>query len=116
VSGGKMPESALGIAVRDPATIILTLEAPAPYLPELLAHISASPLPRHVIARQGANWVRPGNHVSNGPYRLSAWRPNDRVTLVKNLHFFDAARVMIQTVHYFPTPDADAALRRFRAG
>lgn len=116
VSGGRMPESALGIAVRGPATLILTLESPAPYLPELLAHISASPLPRHVIARHGANWVRPGTHVSNGPYRLSEWRPNDRVTLVKNPRFFDAARVTVETVHYFPTSDADAALRRFRAG
>jgi len=116
VSGGRMPESALGIAMPGPLTLVLTLESPTPYLPELLAHISASPLPRHVLARHGAAWSRPGNHVGNGPYRLAAWRPNDRITLVKNPRFHDAARVAVETVHYLPTADADAALRRFRAG
>jgi oligopeptide transport system substrate-binding protein len=116
VNGGKMPETALGIAVPKPTTIILTLESPAPYLPELLAHISASPLPRHAIEKHGTAWARPGTHVSNGPYRLESWRPNDRVTLVRNPRFFDAAKVAIETVVYFPTTDADAALRRFRAG
>jgi oligopeptide transport system substrate-binding protein len=115
-SGGKLPETALGIAVPKPATLILTLEHPAPYLPELLAHISASPLPRHAIDKHGANWARPGTYVSNGPYRLTGWAPNDRITLAKNPRFFDAARVAVDSVEYFPTGDADAALRRFRAG
>jgi oligopeptide transport system substrate-binding protein len=115
-SGGKLPETALGIAAPKPGTLILTLEHPAPYLPELLAHISASPLPRHVIGKRGANWARPGAYVSNGPYRLTGWAPNDRITLTKNPRFADAARVAVETVEYFPTGDADAALRRFRAG
>ena len=115
-SGGKLPETALGIAAPRPDTIILTLEHPGPYLPELLAHVSASPLPRHAVTKFGAAWTRPGTYISNGPYRLSGWTPNDRIMLVKNPHFFDAARVAIDTVTYFPTTDADAALRRFRAG
>jgi oligopeptide transport system substrate-binding protein len=116
VSGGKLPESALGIAVPDAGTLILTLEHPAPYLPELLSHISASPLPRHVVEKLGAAWSRPGAYVGNGPYRLQAWVPNDRITLAKNPRFFDAAKVAIDTVAYFPTTDSEAALRRFRAG
>lgn len=116
VSGGKAPESSLGIAVPAPGSIVLTLEHPAPYLPELLSHISASPVPRHVVSKLGAAWARPGNYVSNGPYRLQAWTPNDRITLAKNPRFFDAAKVAIDTIHYFPTTDSEAALRRFRAG
>jgi len=115
VSSGRLPEKTLGIASPNPATLILTLEHPAPYLPELLAHVSASPLPRHVMEKSGANWVRPGTYVSNGPYRLTDWTPNDRITLAKNPRFYEAARVAIDTVAYFPTSDADAALRRFRA-
>jgi oligopeptide transport system substrate-binding protein len=116
VSGGRLPETALGIAVPKPSTLVLTLEHPAPYLPELLAHVSASPLPRHVMQKSGANWVRPGTYVSNGPYRLTGWTPNDRITLSKNPRFYDAAHVAIDTVEYYPTGDTDAALRRFRAG
>jgi oligopeptide transport system substrate-binding protein len=114
-SAGKAPLTALGIAAPNPATLVLTLEHPAPYLPELLSHISASPLPRHVVEKLGPAWARPGNYVSNGPYRLQAWSPNDSITLVKNPRFYDAAQVGIDQIVYFPTSDADAALRRFRA-
>ena len=115
-SGGKAPETALGIAVPKPGAIVLTLEHPAPYLPELLSHISASPVPRHVVEKLGNVWSRPGNYVGNGPYRLQSWTSNDRIVLVKNPRFFEAAKVTLDTVAYFPTSDSEAALRRFRAG
>ena len=113
---GKLSYQALGVEVSKPDTLILRLEHPAPYLPELLTHPSAMPLPRHVVEAKGAGWARPGNYVSDGPYLLKAWVPNDHVTLVKNPRFYDAAKVSIATVNYFPTADADAGLRRFRAG
>ena len=113
---GKVPYQQLGVDVPKPDTLILTLEHPAPYLPELLTHPSALPLPQHVVEAKGAAWARPGNHVGDGPYVLKEWRPNDHITLAKNPRFYDAAKVAIDTIIYFPTDDADAALRRFRAG
>jgi oligopeptide transport system substrate-binding protein len=38
VNAGKLPASALGIKALDPKTVQITLEHPAPYLPELLKH------------------------------------------------------------------------------
>ncbi len=107
---------ALGVAVPKPDTLILNLEHPAPYLPELLTHPSASPLPRRVVEKKGAAWARAGSHVSNGPYMLKDWAPNDHITLVKNPRFYDAANVKIPAVTFIPMGDAEAALRRFRAG
>jgi oligopeptide transport system substrate-binding protein len=116
VSNGTMPPDRLGVAAPKPDTLVVTLEHPAPYLPELLTHPSALPLPRTVVTAKGAAWSRPGNYVGNGPYTLQAWVPGDHITLSKNPRFYDAAQVSIATVNYFPTGDADAALRRFRAG
>ncbi len=42
--------------------------------------------------------------------------PNDHIALVRNPRFYEAEKVAIATVNYFPTADADAALKRFRAG
>ena len=64
----------------------------------------------------GQAWSRPGNFVSNGPYVPREWTPNDHLTLVKNPRFYDAAHVRIDVVNYYPTPDSDAALRRYRVG
>jgi oligopeptide transport system substrate-binding protein len=113
ISGGKLPPAALGAVAVDARTLRVTLEHPAPYLPELLTISNAAPLPPS--ARQ-PGWARPGLYVSDGPYLLKAWQPNDHITLVKNPRFYDAAHVRIDTVNYFPTPDTNAALRRLRGG
>jgi oligopeptide transport system substrate-binding protein len=112
ISAGRLPPETLGIAAPDSATLTVHLEHPAPYLPELLTQPAALPLPPAAIR----NGVRTNGYVSNGPYVLKSWVPNDRVTLAKNPRFHDAANVKIDTVHYFPTADTQAALRRFRAG
>jgi oligopeptide transport system substrate-binding protein len=111
ISSGKMAPTALGVTALNAQTLIVTLEHPAPYLPELLTLACALPLPLPT------NPVfKPGSTISNGPYLLKAWAPNDHVTLVKNPRFYDAATVKIDTVNYYPTVDTQAALRRLRAG
>jgi len=114
VTAGTLPAGALGVSAPNPMTLKVVLEHPAPYLPELLTLPSALPLPRRIV--EGANWAQPGRYVSDGPYLLKAWVPNDHVTLTKNSRFYDAATVKIDTVNYFPTTDTQAALRRLRAG
>jgi oligopeptide transport system substrate-binding protein len=116
VNTGKQPETALGVEARDAKTLVVRLDHPLPFMIEFLTHQSMYPVPRHAVEAKGAEWSRPGNFVSNGAYVLTKWVPNDRVTLVKNPRFYDAANVKIDVVNYYPTPDGDAALRRLRAG
>ena len=108
ITAGALPTSSLGVAAPGPLTLKVTLEHPAPYLPELLTLPAALPLPPKPS-------FKPGAYVSNGPYLLKTWIPGDHVTLVKNQRFADAAAVKIDTINYFPTTDTQAALRRFRA-
>ena len=93
----------------DDTTLVVELEHPAAYLPELLTQPVAYPLPRAVVQAKGNAWARPENYVANGAYVLQAWIPNDRVTLVKNPLFYDAAHVRIDRVNYYPTVDGNAA-------
>ena len=109
VTAGKQPISALGVTAANPALLIVRLEHPAPYLPDLLSLPAALPLPANPN-------FKPGTYLSNGPYRLTEWQPNDHVTLARNPAFYDAPAVKIDTVHYFPTTDSQAALKRLRAG
>jgi oligopeptide transport system substrate-binding protein len=113
ISSGTLPGTALGVAAQGPRTLTVTLDHPASYLPEVLAHPAALPLPP--TARKNG-WMQPGAYISDGPYLLKSWVPNDHVALAKNPRFYDAARVRIDTVNYWPTPDTQAALRRLRAG
>ena len=112
ITAGRAPSTALGVTAPDPATVIITLDRPAPYLPELLTQPSALPLPPAALK----TGPRPAAYVSDGPYLLKAWVPNDHITLIRNPRFYDAGTVKIDTVNYMPTADTEAALRRLRAG
>ena len=72
------------------------------------------PVHRPSLARFGDAFARPGNLVSNGPYRLEESVPNDRITLVRNPHFREAPP--IARVAFVPTPDLAGAVRRYAAG
>ncbi len=116
VAKGELPVEQLGVRAPAPDQLIIELENPAPYLPELLTHQTALPVPKHLVEKHGNDWTRAGTMVSNGPYVLTEWRPHDHVKLVKNARFYDAANVKIDEVYFYPIDDDLAALKRYRAG
>ena len=116
VNEGKAPLTALGVSAPDPRTVRIELEHPAPYLTELTKHQSFFAVPKHVVEKYGDDWVKPGRYVSNGPFRLVAWRLGDRITVAKNPYFYDAANICFDRVNYYPTPDVVSAERRLARG
>jgi oligopeptide transport system substrate-binding protein len=116
VNEGKAAPGTVGARALDPRTLQLVLEHPAPYLPQLLMHQSFYPAPAHVVAKYGDAWVQPGKYVSNGPYKLVSWRLGDHIQAVKNPYFFEAEKVCLDRINYYPTPDAVSAERRIERG
>ena len=112
---GVTPES-LGVRAIDATTLEIGLERPTAYFLELLTNQTALPVHAASIARLGADWLKPGNLVSNGAYTLKSFVPNGSIVLTRNALYHAAAGVQIDEVRYFPTSDAAAATRRFQAG
>ncbi len=106
----------LGVRALDERTLEVRLVRPHPYLHDLFKSYLFYPVPRHVVEEHGDRWSRPGTMVSNGPYHLVDWVPNDHIHVVRNPYFYDNENVQIDEVVYYPTDDASSALRRFRAG
>lgn len=115
-AAGKVPVAQVGVRAIDAKTLEIELENPAPFLPELLTHYTAFPIPKHVYDKAGEKWSKAGTMVTNGPFTLVSWRPNDRVVVKKNPKFYDVANVKLDGVVYFPTQDDPAAFRRYVAG
>jgi oligopeptide transport system substrate-binding protein len=111
---GKMPPAALGVRAPTAQTFEIMLEHPAPYLPHLMMHATAYPLPRHVIAKVGGDWIKPGTIVTNGPYVLETNSPQEFIKLTKNPRFHEAASVAIDEVFFYPIDDEKVALTRYR--
>ncbi|WP_395671938.1 peptide ABC transporter substrate-binding protein [Phenylobacterium sp.] len=116
INEGKAAPETLGVRALGPRVLEIALLHPAPYLPELAKHNTMYPLPKHKIEKLGDAWARPENYVSNGPYRIVAWRLGDYVKAVKNERFWDAGKVCVDEVYYYPTTDAISAERRVRRG
>jgi len=115
INSGKMPPEALGVRAIDDLTFEMITETPLPYLPGLLTHSTSYPLPEHVVSKHGREWIKPGTVVSNGAYTLVEWNPHDKIKIVKNPTFYDAANVRIDTVFFYPIEDEQVILTRYRA-
>ena len=113
---GRAPLDQVGVRALDDRTLEITLEKPTPFLPGLLTHYTAYPIPEHAVRKYGSDWVKPGVMVSNGAYTLTDWVPHDHIALSKNPTFYDAANVTIDTVHFIPIEIESTAFARYRAG
>ncbi|HYE44476.1 MAG TPA: peptide ABC transporter substrate-binding protein [Caulobacter sp.] len=116
VNSKKAPLEALGVRAIDARTLEIKLNHPAPYLSELARHHVLYPVPKHVVEKHRADWIKPGKMVSNGPYMLVDWKLGDNVHVVKNPRFWEASSVCVDEVFYYPTNDAISAERRVARG
>ncbi|OOF58531.1 peptide ABC transporter substrate-binding protein [Rodentibacter myodis] len=84
----KQPAESLGISAENDRTLLITLDKPTPYLPEMLAHIALLP-----------QYPDPAEKVSNGAYVFS-FRDDNGVHLAKNPHYWKKDSVAFKQVDY----------------
>lgn len=108
--------SQLGVRALDAHTLQVTLEQPTPFFLDFLCFASFYPVPRAVVEQYGSQWTKPEHIVSNGPFRLTQWKVNDELTVVKNEHYWDRAHVRLPGIRFFPIEDLETALKMYEAG
>ncbi|MCA0399930.1 MAG: peptide ABC transporter substrate-binding protein [Proteobacteria bacterium] len=106
----------MGVKAVDDRTLQITLERPTAYFLELLTHQTGTPVHPASVQKHGADFVKPGNLVSNGAFTLVENVPNSHIKMTKNAQFHDAANVKIDVVNFIPHKDTAAGVRRFMAG
>lgn len=120
IANGK--DARLGVEAPDPRTLVVRLDYRAPYVLDILATAPFFPVQRALVERFGGGsqfgtpWTRPGNLVSNGPYTLTAWHPNQEIVVTRNPYYWDARRTRLREIHILPTDDTEVEERDFRAG
>lgn len=116
VNAGEMAPSEVGVDALDDLTLEIRLEHPAAYLPQLLMHYTAYPVPKHVYEQHGDDWIKPQNVAVNGAYTLVRWWSNYIVHLEKNPLFYDAENVALEHLYFYPSNDVNAAARKVMSG
>jgi oligopeptide transport system substrate-binding protein len=114
--------STVGVKALDEHTLDVVLDGPAPYFPGMLKHYAWFPVPKQAIEKFGTMtqrdtaWARPGNIVSNGAFTLKEWRINHYIAVQKNPNYWDAARVKLNEIHFFPIDNYESEERVFLDG
>ena len=115
-NAGKAGKEAVGIRAVDEKTFEVTLVGPVPYAVDMMAHYSFSPLPMHAIQKNGADWIKPGKFVGNGPFVLEKWIPQDKITLVPNKKYWNKDNVHISRITALPIENDTTAYQKFKSG
>lgn len=112
--------SGVGMRALEPLKLEIRLTSPAPQFLPVLASYPFVPVHRASVeaaARPGARaWTTPENLVCNGPYRVLEHRLNDRIRLVKNERYWDAANVALQTIDVLAVESWTTALNLYLTG
>ena len=116
IVAGRKPPQALGVAAPDDSTVVVTLSAPAPYLPALLSHPSTCPVHRPTLAAHPESYARAGVMVSDGAFVLKEWVQGSYVLAVRNHAYWNDAATRLAAVKYLIIPDENAELARYRGG
>lgn len=106
----------VGVTALDDLTLEVRLEEPTAYLPHLLAHAIAYPLPRWAVEGHEHDWTDPGRFVGNGAYRLVEWQRGDRLVLDKNPHYRGAFAGNAERVECPILDDFQSVLQSYSAG
>jgi len=105
----------VGVRALDDLTLLVELERPVGHFLHLLTHVSWYPVPQHAVEAHGAAWTEEGNLVTNGPFRLEAWRRGEEMLLTRNPIYHGRFGGNVERVELFPLTDWSARLRMYEA-
>lgn len=111
---GKCTISDIGITVIDDRTLKVTLEYPNENFLEITSFCVLFPIPSHIV--QDDHWGDlPKNlPVSNGPFKVTAWKRGDHLTFEKNPFYWDRDQLSLDGIFVSIIRDGMSAAHLFR--
>jgi oligopeptide transport system substrate-binding protein len=112
----KATAAQVGVRAKDDRTLEVELERPTAYFLALAAFHAYYPVHEKTVSGNEKWANQPQTLIGNGPFKLSAWVKSSRMELVKNEHYWDAAKVKSAKLEVFLLDNASTALSMFESG
>ncbi|MDO4484109.1 MAG: peptide ABC transporter substrate-binding protein [Clostridia bacterium] len=107
----------VGIKAPDANTVVITLKAPAPYFPAILAMWTFAPVQQATVEANGDRWTASADtYVSNGPFHMAEINMGESFVLVKNDNYYAADSVKLEKVTLRFITDNGTALMAYESG
>ena len=102
----------LVVTATDDKTLEVTLNNAVSYWNELMAFPAYYPVREDVVGNEA--WATdPSTYVCNGPYTITGWEHNSKITLTKNPNYIDADSITMDTIEFYLSDDANNMLSNF---
>ena len=102
----------LAVTATDDKTLEVTLNNAVAYWNELMAFPAYYPVREDVVSNEA--WATdPSTYVCNGPYTITGWEHNSKITLTKNPNYIDADSILMDTIEFYLSDDANNMLSNF---
>ena len=116
-NAGKAKASDVGVKAINALTLKVELEAPCSYFLSLCAFHTLYPVKKSIVERYGDKWAQdPKTFISNGPFKMAAWKHNSYIDVVKNPYYWDAATVKIQKIRFTLVENESTLLTMYDTG
>lgn len=109
-------KSKVGVKANGKYGLQITLTSPQPWIIQQLAHTSFLPVNKATVEKFGNKWTEPQNIVTDGAFKLTAWKHDASITLSKNTKWRNASTVKLDKVQLSIITDGATALNAFKAG
>ncbi|HEY4485373.1 MAG TPA: peptide ABC transporter substrate-binding protein [Nitrospiria bacterium] len=114
-SGRLKDPSAVGVRALDDSTLEVRLRKPIVFFPSIATFVVTFPLRRDVVEKYGDRWTEPSHIVTNGPFLLSEWRHEYKLTLIPNPRYYGPPPGM-NRVTLFVINETTTALTLYETG
>jgi oligopeptide transport system substrate-binding protein len=106
----------VGIKAVNDRTLQVELTSPQPWFIQQVAHHSFLAVPRQAVEKFGNKWTEANHIVTDGPFKLAAWRHDSEIDLAKWDGWRDAKDVDLQRVNGKMIAEGTTAAQAFDAG
>jgi oligopeptide transport system substrate-binding protein len=106
----------MGVEAVDDYTLRITLRQPAPYFLGLIQHQFFRVVHEQTVEKFGVNWTKPGNIVCSGTHMLAEHRPYHQLVVVKNPFYWEADKVRLDQITFYPLDDQTTMMNLYKAG
>ena len=102
----------LAVTATDDKTLEVTLNNAVSYWNELMAFPAYYPVREDVVGNEA--WATdPSTYVCNGPYTITGWEHNSKITLTKNPNYYNADSITMDVIEFYLSDDANNMLSNF---
>jgi oligopeptide transport system substrate-binding protein len=106
----------IGVEAVDDYTLRVTLTQSAPFFLGVMANQFFRAVPQKTIEKYNNAWTLPQNIVTSGPFKVELWKPYDQLVVVRDPMYWDAARVGLDRIAFYPSDDNPTTMNMYKAG